>query len=92
MTANGSDNNEPDERRLDMTVRHRIVASLDAINLACDGDPAEMQAALTREVESNPNGELATALATLGIAPTLEAIEEARGKLLPPFKLRTVAT
>lgn len=69
-----------------MTVRDRIVASLDAINLECDGDRAAMQTMLAAEVGNSPEGELASALALLGIAPTIEAIEQARDSLVPPFK------
>ena len=73
-----------------MTIRARIVATLDALDLECNGDRADMQAALTAEIESNPKGELATGLKILSVAPTVAAIEELRDKIAPPFKPRVV--
>jgi hypothetical protein len=39
-----------------MTIRARIVATLDVLNLDHDSDRTAVQTALTAEVESNPSG------------------------------------
>jgi hypothetical protein len=58
-----------------LAVRSRIIATLDAIYAECDSDPAEAQAILSREIKTNPRGNLAMALAACGIAPTLNEID-----------------
>ena len=69
-----------------MTTRGRLVTTLDAFNLECDGDHTAMQAMLTAELARNPCGDFASALKLLDIAPTIEALEAARDALVPPFK------
>ena len=73
-----------------MSMRYRIVATLDAIDIECDGDRNAMQTVVTAEIEQNPQGEFASALRTLGIEPTIAALEEARDQIVPPFRPRVV--
>ena len=73
-----------------MSMRRRIVLTLDALDLECDGDPNAMQAMVTAEIEKNPQGEFASALQTLGIEPTIAALEKTRDQIVLPFMPRVV--
>jgi hypothetical protein len=73
-----------------MSMRARIVATLDALDLECDGDRDTMQAMVKAEIAQNPQGKFASALRTLGIEPTIATLEEARDQIVPPFRPHVV--